>query len=151
MNLSATDRIAAPRDAVYRHYVDYQHMEALAEGRGAEITRKGGPAFDTLAWDIRAPFRGRVWELSAFIAESVQAERVVVTSRGGSFGGSLTLTFADDEQGGTEVRSALTIGSNSIPAGVLLTSLRLAQGELQRRFESRMKGFAERVQRACTG
>lgn len=151
MDFAATDRIAAPREAVYRYYSDVARIEALARGRGADVSRRGGPALGTMTWEVNAPFRGRVWHLTVAIAEAVPAERLAVDSRGGGLSGGLRLDFEDDGQGGTTVRSALRVRANTMPARLVLAPMKLAHGDLQRRFRSRMADFAARAGRACTG
>ena len=149
MILETVDFVSAPVASVFDAYTDHERMEMLARARRAEVAR-GGDAADGplgLVWNVRAPFRGRMWEAELRIKEIESPRKVVVVSSGGAFTGAMTVLFEETGEAATRVTTRVEVTGVTVPAKMLVSTLALAHGEISRRFAARMAGFAASVSR----
>lgn len=138
MKLTTRQDIEAPIDFVYGRLSDFDQFERMAMRRGAEIERTDrlktpGPG---MSWRLRFTFRGR-------------ARKMLIRYLGGEPGSLLLWSFdSPSVEGNSQMellalsarRTRLTMVMEARPktlaARLVMQSLRLAKGRIQRRYDS---------------
>ena len=150
MKLSTRTEIDATPDKVFGLAADFDRLEAVARERGATVERlddgRNGPA--AARWRITAPIRGQVRSGEIGITAYVPGEQIAAQGalEGLSIFGNMELVeFA---AGRTRMFSTLDMKPGSLKARMLVQSLKLARGTLERRLAKRMEKFARRAETA---
>lgn len=147
MKLSTREDIAAPIDYVFTQASDFDTFERRALREGAQITRRQpGPVALGTVWDIAAQFRGRDRQFAATLTRFDTPTGYVVTARsdGLEFVTEVNLIALAPQR--TRVTMTIDIGARTLPARLLVQSLRLAKARLLQGFRSRMRSYAEQIE-----
>lgn len=142
MILSAQDDISAPIEDVFAVYSDFEGLEAAARRHGIEIARTGS---DPLAWRAHVDIRGRRTAVDIVLGRCERPRRIDIAASSSRLTGDLAVEFTALARGRTRVQATVTIEAHSIPAGMLLQTLKLGHKQLQARFAARMTAFAVHV------
>lgn len=149
MKLALRRDIDAPAATVYDEIATPEALERLASGRGVHIRRlddgAGGPA--GALWQVRAEIRGRMREGTARIAGYAPGRRLVLDAALDGLSGRATLDFAPLGPARTRLDAALEMGAASMSGRLLLQSLKLARGPIERRLAAHLDQLAGRLER----
>ncbi|MGR3539838.1 MAG: SRPBCC family protein [Hasllibacter sp.] len=149
MKFSDREDVEAPIDWVWRRVTDFDAHERTALRRGAEIERiDGGPAgAPGMAWRIGYEFRGRPRDTELRLVEVDAPNRMRLLSETGGIEGDVTVDLVALAPHRTRVAMAIELTPSTIPARLLVQSLRLAKAQLNRRFKDRMQSWAQDMSR----
>jgi hypothetical protein len=148
MDIILREDIAAPIAHVFAQATDTQAFERQALRRGADLRRldrlpQPGPG---AAWRIVFPFRGRERELEAQMTRLENPTLAEWTFRSAGLQGVLRAECLALSRTATRLTLALTLEGRSLTARLLVQSLRLARGSLERRAEPRLKAWSREVE-----
>jgi carbon monoxide dehydrogenase subunit G len=137
MRFTSREDIDLPADAVFAALSDFEGFERMALRRGADVRRTGD-----CAWTIRFRFRGRERVLHSEIAQSDPPALLRTTGRSGGIDGVLRFDLLPLSPRHTRLTVDLDLSPTTLPARLMLQSLRLAKGTLTQRFKLRVERFA---------
>ncbi|SPF77866.1 SRPBCC family protein [Pseudoprimorskyibacter insulae] len=151
MRFSSKEDLDAPIDAVFKVLTDFETIERAAIRRGLDVRRTAGggePGAGT-TWKIGYEWRGKKREgtlvLSAY--EAPISMRFDADSDGLEVVANVELVSLS--QAHTRMMFDATLKPTNLPARLLLQSLKLAKGTLDRRFAKRFAGFASRAEESA--
>lgn len=151
MELTAREDIEAPQERVFAAMADFDLIERQAMRRGAEVTRVSEGPGKGMAWKVSFRFRGRPREADITLTEYDAPDRMVFHSRSGG----LETEFAMDVVALSPNRTRINVTSVLVPktlsARLLVQSLKLAKGGLDKRFRKRMADLAEGLEARLRG
>ena len=150
MQLTASQDLEAPLEAVFRHLTDVQRLERQAMRRGVEVQRVGAtdaPAVGS-AWDIRFPYRGSERHLRTRIVEVCAPESVALETRTAGIRALTYVELTPLAPGRTRLAMASELTSDSLKGRLLIRSLWLAKGRLTERLQAGLRAFAADLENA---
>ena len=149
MKFSDREDIEAPIDWVWARVSDFETHERAALRRGAEVERMGSidPAAPGLAWKVGYEFRGRPRDTLLRLVAIDPPNGMRFASETGGITGDVTVDLVALAPHRTRVALGIELTPSTIPARLLVQSLRLAKTQLNRRFEDRMRTWAADLSR----
>ncbi len=148
MEFTTKEDVEAPIAFVFAQLTDFAAFERQALRRGAEVRRRDSMARPGVGsiWDIAFKFRGKDRQLRAEITafDLPNSYRVFSTSAG--LEGGLTVDLVPLSRERTRLTVTVAVEPRSIGARLLVQSLRLARGNLNKRLAARVAEYALQVQ-----
>jgi len=148
MDFVARADIEAPISWVFQQVTDFAAFERQAMRRGADVRR-----LDSLArpgngstWDVQFRFRGKDRQMQAEVNGFDPPNKFDVIMVSQNLHATMKVELVAQSRSRTRFTVSLVVGARSLPARLLLQSLRLAKANLSRRFETRVAGFASDIQ-----
>ncbi|MDQ7072044.1 MAG: SRPBCC family protein [Rhodobacterales bacterium] len=145
MKFSTKEDIEAPIAHVFSKISDFDSFENSARRRGAEIARADNME-DTgvgMCWDVGFMMRGKqrqiVIELEGYDAPNT----LEFVSRSKGLGGIMTVDLVALSRGRTRLGLDLELNPQTLSARLLVQSLKLARGNLNKRFHLRVADYAK--------
>ncbi|OIP85499.1 MAG: hypothetical protein AUK37_04160 [Rhodobacterales bacterium CG2_30_65_12] len=157
MKMATREDITAPIEAVFEHLADFDGFERAAMRRGAEVARidalsAAGPG---MAWHVGFSYRGRARKANIELADFDAPERIraMVASTGVDM--ELVVELVAMSRSRTRMNLSLDLRPRTIPARMMVQSLKLARQTVLKRFRQRVGDYAAdleaRVQTAGAG
>lgn len=141
MKLTSRQDIQAPIAAVYAQITDIAQFERLAVRRGAELERadklgtpEGGAAVG-MTWRARFPFRGKPRKMTVKLAEVVENSHLQATIDSPSLEGTAQMELVSLSPTRTRLTLITDVKPKTLTARLVLQSMRLGKGRVQRRFD----------------
>lgn len=149
MRFSSKEDINAPIDAVFEAVTDFDYFERTMLQRGAQVTRVDANTDKGvgMCWDVGFKYRGRSRQARAEITTFEQPEELVINSVVGGINGDMNVAMISLGKNQTRLKVILDIKPQTLPARLLVQSLKLAQGSLRARFDARIAGFAKSIEK----
>jgi hypothetical protein len=148
MKFSSNEDIEAPIDQVFAMLSEFEAYERSAIRRGIEVNRLQESAVGKagLAWDARFTLRGKPRDIRLNLAgyDMPNAMRIDADSQG--LESILTLDLLALSPGRTRMSVALNLAPKTLPARLLVQSLKLAKGNLTKRFKGKVADFARQME-----
>lgn len=148
MQFSNKEDIEAPIDYVFGVLSEFELFERSAIRRGIEVQRvderaRPGPG---MAWDTVFSVRGkpRQMRIEMVVYEPPSTMRFESASKGIESRALIELLPLSPRR--TRVSMELELNAKTLPARLFLQSLKLARGNLTRRFQLRMAEFAKDIE-----
>jgi hypothetical protein len=145
MKLSASEDIEAPLDRVFAEISDFGAIERQALRRGAEVRRT-----DTLSapgaglkWHAAFRFRGKPREADIVMTEYTPPDRMVFHCVTGGLHTHTVIDLVALSRSRTRIALHSTLDPKTLSARLLVQSLKLAKGGIDKRFRKRMASFAK--------
>ena len=148
MKFSAKEDIEAPIEFVFAEISDFQAFERSALRRGAEVQRvvdKPAPGVG-MAWDVSFKLRGKARELQMELTDFTPPHGMVLSSRSPSMGGHLVVDLVALSRGRTRMGVDISLEPKNLSSRLLVQSLKLARGNLTKRFKLRVAQFAKDIE-----
>lgn len=145
MQLTATEDIEAPLDRVFAAVTDFDSIERQALRRGVDVRRTDtltGPT-EGMAWRAEFGFRGKPRTLQISMAQFTPPEQLVFDSASGGLEAQLVLDLVALSRTRTRVNIVTELKPTTLSARLLVQSLKLAKGGIDKRFRHRVAGFAK--------
>ncbi|RKF14601.1 SRPBCC family protein [Roseovarius spongiae] len=144
MKFATIEDIEAPIGFVFGEVSDFAALERSALRRGAEVQRTDdlGANGVGMCWDAAFEWRGkqRRTELELVGYEPPNAMRFASASE--SMNGDLWLDLVALSRGRTRLSMEMELRPQNLSARLLLQSLKLARGNIMRRYEQRIATYA---------
>ncbi|QFU09713.1 Polyketide cyclase / dehydrase and lipid transport [Rhodobacteraceae bacterium THAF1] len=148
MKFSSRTEIDAPPTVVFERLSDFERIESLARERGVKVERldDGSEGPSDARWRIDFDYRGRSRSCDAAIAAYVPGEQIA--GRGELEGLSIfgNVELVEYDPGKTRMFCTVDLKPSSMRARLLVQSLKLAKGTLDRRFAKRLNQFGKRLE-----
>jgi carbon monoxide dehydrogenase subunit G len=148
MQLTKTQDIEAPRDAVFAALTDIDSWERTALRRGVDVQRLGQNARATLgmAWRAVYPFRGKRREVTVHITRLDPGQTVGALAEGAALSGEARIDLTALSPRRTRAVLTVQVTARTLGARLFLQSLRLAPGRVRQRFDRRVAEFAAELE-----
>ncbi|MFU1478906.1 SRPBCC family protein [Roseovarius sp. C7] len=148
MKFSSKEDVEAPIDFVFAQVSDFAALERSALRRGAEVQRVDDLTTTGagMAWDAAFEFRGkrRQTEVEMVEYDAPNAMRFVSASQ--ALSADVEVELVALSRGRTRLRMSIELRPQNLSARLLVQSLKLARGSLNRKFDKRMAGFARDIE-----
>ena len=156
MKLATREDIDAPIEAVFEQLSDFDSFERAIMRRGAEIQRVDemttpGPG---TAWRTNFQFRGRQRDAKINLDEHTRPDRLRASVRSSGIEMDVLIDLVAMSKTRTRMNFAIDARPKTVPARLMIQSLKLARRGMYQRFRNRIKEFAalieKRAQRRST-
>lgn len=148
MKFSAREDINAPADHVWTEVCDFAGFERQAMRRGADVQRvDAGPVVEGSAWDVAFSFRGKDRQLRAEVTRLDGPNGLTLNTTSSGIDGVVTIELVPLTPQRTRFAMSVEMSAKTLPARLLLQSLKLAKANLTNRYKKRIGDFAEEIER----
>ncbi|MGB4826936.1 MAG: SRPBCC family protein [Paracoccaceae bacterium] len=137
MKLTTRQDIEAPLDFVYARLTDFDHFERMAMRRGAEIERTDRlktPGVG-MAWRLRFVYRVKQRTMLVRFADAEPGSHLTWAFDSASLEGAALIELVSLSARRTRMSIAAEARPKTLAARLVLQSLRLAKGRLQRKLD----------------
>ncbi|MCB6179554.1 SRPBCC family protein [Rhodobacter sp. Har01] len=153
MHFTTRQDIEAPLDFVDAYLMEFDHFERMAMRRGAEVERTDrlrspGPG---MAWRLRFAYRGKPRRMTVRLEELQPGSLLVYGLESPSLDGQMRVELIALSPRRSRITVMTEVRPRTLAARLLLQSMRLARGRLQRRLDvtaGRLAGLIEERWRA---
>lgn len=153
MNFESEEDIGAPIEAVFAALSDVRSVEARARARGITVTRLAGdpeaPAAG-MAWTAGFRLQGKPREMRIDLTRYAPPNTLIFDSRTGGLGARAIIDLAALSDRRTRLNVDVALVADSLPAKLLLQSLKLTRGKIDKRFRLRMAEYARDLEARLT-
>jgi carbon monoxide dehydrogenase subunit G len=148
MKLSTHEDIAAPIDAVFAELTDFDGFERAALRRGAEVVRTDGKGSVGvgMTWRAQFPFRNRERVADLKLVEFDRPNGMKVHSRVSGVEAEIVVDLVALSRSHTRMAMSVDMRPKSIPARLMIQSMKLAKTNLTRRFQKRVSDYAAMIE-----
>ena len=148
MQFSTKQDIEAPIAYVWAQMTDFASFERQALRRGADVQRRDNLSRPGVGsgWDIRFNYRGRERKMRAEITAFDMPNSYTVQTRASGIDGVTVIDLVALSRGRTRLSVEIEMSAKSLAARLMLQSLKLAKGSMNRRFVSRVQTRCEEMQ-----
>lgn len=148
MKFSSREDIEAPIDHVFERVTDFNGFERQALRRGADIQRVDAGAVPVVgsSWDVAFKFRGKDRKMKATISQLDAPTVLQIDTVASGISGATTVELVALSRNRTRISASIDLTAQNLSARLLLQSLKLAKGNLTRKFKMRITDFAEDIE-----
>lgn len=147
MQLTATQDIAAPRQAVFDLLSDFDALQARLVARGVEVEPVSPPGAGALrSWRAAFDLRGQPREAVVRLASIDPPNRMVFEWQSGGLDGRTEVSLSALSDTTTQVTLDTTLKPQTLSARLVVQSLKLARGRIEGRLGSRMAEAAAKIE-----
>lgn len=148
MNFTTHYDLDAPIDYVFTKATDFGSFERQALRRGANVARFDGtgPIRVGSGWDVAFTFRGKDRKLRATIDQIEAPSLLRINTAASGLDSIATIDLTSLSPKTTRLAVTVDMSAKSMSARLLLQSLKLARGNLNKRFDKRIKEFSVGVE-----
>lgn len=148
MELSAREDIEAPLNQVYAALTDFDTIERQVMRRGIEIrrTKDTGSDLEGMAWSGQFAFRGKQRQVAIELKECHAPEHLVFSTISGGLEGHSDVELVALSRARTRINVKTTLAPKTLSARLLVQSLKLARGNIEKRFRNRMGLMAKELE-----
>ncbi|SMH48139.1 SRPBCC family protein [Maritimibacter sp. HL-12] len=148
MKLAAREDIEAPIEVVFEHLSDFDGFERAVLRRGAEVMRSDTLTVPGIGMSWRAAFRyrGKERKLDIELAEYQVPERMRFDTTSKAVEMVLVIDLVAMSRNRTRMNLSLDARPRTIPARLVIQSLKLARQSVLKRFRKRVGEFASEIE-----
>jgi carbon monoxide dehydrogenase subunit G len=141
MQFTARHDLDASSVDVFESLGDTAKWERAALRRGVEVLRRDSAKGLVVGagWAVKASFRGKPRDIDVTLTEVERPRKIAFKGMAGLFSGDVTLDLIELSARRTRVNIAVEITPNTLAARIMLQSMRLARGRMQKRFAQRVR------------
>jgi uncharacterized protein YndB with AHSA1/START domain len=150
MYLSTTKDIDAPIESVFDQLTQFENFERAAMHRGAEVRRRGDVEhFGVgMAWDLGVVIRGKARKFVVDVARLSPPTELVVNLDAGDIAGVGSCELFALSRNRTRSSVTIELRALSLPARLLIQSLRLSKGRLTQKLDDRFSDLVNEIEAA---
>lgn len=148
MKFSTREDIAAPIDEVFEMLCDFDRFERAAMRRGAEIQRQDNlpEPGKGAEWDVRFRMRGKERQAKLNVVTFDRPEELVVALSSQGVVGEMSFELIALSLTKTRMIVALDLRPLTLPARLLLQSLKLTKTSLNSKYKARIAEYVAGLQ-----
>ncbi|WP_281968513.1 SRPBCC family protein [Roseovarius nanhaiticus] len=148
MIFTTREDIEAPIDFVFAQLSDFAAIERSILRRGAEIQRKldHTPPAAGMIWDTSFQMKGKRRQLEVTLVTFEPPAMMRFEGIGKSLTGDLVVELVALSRGRTRVALTCELKAKNLSARLMLQSLKLARGNVTKRFEMRVASYAKELE-----
>lgn len=149
MEIKTQQDIEAPADYVFECLSDFESFEKAALRRGAEVQRVDGQPDLGLGsrWDVVFSFRGKPRDVTVELVEYDPAEKASYKAVGQGIEAVMAIELVPMSKNLTRMVTNVQMEAKTLSARLLLQSMKLAKGQIGKRFDGMMEGYARQLKR----
>ncbi|WP_421998325.1 SRPBCC family protein [Roseovarius confluentis] len=146
MKFVAHEDVEAPIEFVFEQVTDFAAIERSALRRGAEVQRVDdlNETRPGMKWDAAFSLRGKRREMQLELTELDRPNGLVIASRSPNMGGKMVLDLVSRSR--TRISLVIDMAPKTLAAKLLVQSMKLAKGNLNKRFSLRVAGYAKELE-----
>lgn len=145
MKIEAREDVAAPKARVLEAVTDVERFERALRSWGVAVEREGGgPLAPGARWRLHPEWQGRRFDVTATLM-SLSEDGFTTECHSSGLIALIVLDLVEHKADRTGLFVSVDVRATSMASRVLLSSLRLAQGGIERRFSERLKRFANGI------
>lgn len=144
MKFSAKEDLELEAEQAFEFLSDFDGFERSAMRRGADVTRVdslGAPGVG-MEWDVVFKLRGKRRELRVRLSEYDRPERMRFDFASPGIEGHLDIDLLSLARKRTRMAVAIEFSPKTLSARLLVQSLKLAKGNLNKRFTGQIAAYA---------
>lgn len=148
MKLATREDIAAPIGAVFQQLSDFDGFERAAMRRGADVARTDtliGPAAG-MAWRTGFDYRGKPRKASIELTEYETPERIRAQIHSTGVEIEVVIELVAMSRSRTRMNLSLDARPRTIPAKLMVQSMKLARQAVVKRFQRRVADYAAELE-----
>jgi uncharacterized protein YndB with AHSA1/START domain len=140
MKLNTHHELNASIDRVFDALSNTDRWEVAARRRGVGVVRAAyfTDLREGAAWDVKASFRGKPREIRLTLTELRRPERMVFSGTSEMFRAEVACDLGPIPAGRTRIDVSVDVKPNTLAGRIMLQSLALAKGKVQKRFAQRV-------------
>ncbi|MDE4132586.1 SRPBCC family protein [Phaeobacter sp. QD34_3] len=144
MDFTSKQDIDAPIAEVFEVLSDFDSFERSAFRRGVEVQRLGDTATPQsgLSWDATFTFRGKKRDLRIVLKSFEPVTGMVFSGESGAIQGASKIELMALSPSRTRMSITLDLSAKTLSGRLLLQSLKLARGSIDKKFKARAADFA---------
>lgn len=148
MQFSAQEDIEVPIDAVFAMVADFERFERMAMRRGIEVRRTigSGAPYTGTTWEIELAVRGKPRQISIVLSECDAPSMMRFQASSKGLNGDTLVELLALSQRRTRLSVQTSLKARTLPARLLLQSLKLGQSRFRRQFQTRLGDFAREIE-----
>lgn len=148
MKFRTKEDIEAPIDYVFGVVSDFEGFQRQALRRGAEVSRLDDLTMPGvgMGWDITFPFRGKRREMQVQLVDYDPPNKMLFESRMQGMGGTMLVDLMALSRSRTRMSLDVELIPEGLSARLLVQSIKLARGSLDKRFKLRVAEFGKNVE-----
>ncbi len=148
MKLTTKQDVEAPLDVVYARLTDFDHFERMAMRRGAEVERTDRLKTPDvgMAWRLRFVFKGKQRKMSVRFADAEPGSHLAWAFDSVPIEGTVKVELVSLSARRTRMTMSLDVRPKTLAARLMIQSLRLAKGRVQRRLDLRAGQLANMIE-----
>ncbi|NVO58175.1 SRPBCC family protein [Rhodobacteraceae bacterium B1Z28] len=148
MQFSAREDIEAPINSVFDMVSDFERFERMAMRRGIDVRRTPGglPVATGTAWETEFKMRGKPRQMSVLMTDCERPAQMRFEASSKGMMGITTVDFLALSQRRTRLSVEMSLAAKSLPARLLLQSMKLGQSRFRRQFQLRLSEFARELE-----
>ncbi|MDJ0640601.1 MAG: SRPBCC family protein [Paracoccaceae bacterium] len=145
MKFSSREDIDAPIDDVFKAVTDFDAFERRMLRRGVDVTRNEEVPLDSVGaqWQANVSWRGRTHKVDAELVSLTPGEGYAIESRSGGVECMGVVDLVALSKSRTRMFVSIDLKPTTLSSRLFVQSLRLAKGNLTRRFKARVSEFAK--------
>lgn len=148
MKLSGRTDIGAPIGFVFDFLTDFDGWERTAMRRGADVNRTDKlrvPGVG-MTWQARFAWRGRERQVQVRLTQIAGPGHMALEFDGPSVEGTLHVELVELAAKRTRMLMQVEAKPRTLPARLLMQSMRLAKAKLQKRYDARLASIARDIE-----
>jgi len=151
MKFTTREDIEAPIETVFQHLSDFDSYERAALRRGADVVRTDamtvpGPG---MAWKAGFDYRGRERHADLKLTSYDVPNAMAFLVHSAGLDVDIGVELVAMSRARTRMNVAVDARPNTIPARLMLQSLKLARANVMKRFRRRVGDFAADIEARC--
>jgi hypothetical protein len=148
MKFSTRQDIEAPIEYVFERAADFESHARQAMRRGVDVERTDEVAGVGIGmcWNVGFDFRGKPRRVLGELAEFDVPNSYLIQSVSGGILADFDVELLPLSRNRTRLKAGLQLSPKTLPARLLVRSLKLAKGNLDERFQRRILQFATDIQ-----
>lgn len=152
MEFTSKEDIEAPIEQVFAVLSDFEGFERQGLRRGAEIQRidsMNAPGVG-MAWDVKFRFRDKARDVKVSVSVFDQPNEIAVALGSSGINGGYKVELVALSRNRTRMNTVAEMNPQTLSARLLVQSLKLARGNLNKRFRNRIADFAQDIEDRCS-
>ncbi|MEX0306229.1 MAG: SRPBCC family protein [Ruegeria sp.] len=148
MQFSAQEDIEVPIDTVFSMVSDFERFERMALRRGIDVRRISDSAMPQAGttWETEFKIRGKPRQITVVMTDCDRPSLMRFQSSSKGMNGDTVIELLALSQRRTRLRIETSMGAKTLPARLLLQSLKLGQSRFRRQFQTRLSEFARELE-----
>ncbi|TMV06789.1 SRPBCC family protein [Ruegeria sediminis] len=153
MQLSGKQDIEVPIDAVFGMLSEYDRFERFAIRRGVEVRRTGpvAPVSEGLIWDTVFVVRGKPRPVQVVLRQFEPPHMMRFEATGKGVNGETIVELLALSPRRTRLIVEMSLSARTLPARLLLQSLKLGKARLRRQFHNKLEKFSGTLEARYAG
>lgn len=148
MQFSAREDIEAPINSVFEMVADFDRFERMAMRRGIDVRRvtQDVPPSAGTTWDTEFKLRGKARQMTVVMTDCERPAQMRFEANSKGMAGVTTIDLLALSQRRTRLSVDMSLSAKSLPARLLLQSMKLGQARFRKQFQLRLAEFARELE-----